>query len=912
MLSIGKLQNNTGKAAGSYYLESVAKGKDDYYVGRGEAEGQWIGSGNKALGLEGAVDDKSFLAVLARRNPETGVWLGALTKGGEEPDQWRRTPGFDLTFSAPKSVSVLWGLAGESVSERVQEAHDIAVGQAMRFVEERVAFTRRGHDGVERISTTGLTAAAFRHRCSRAGDPALHTHCVVANVVLGTDGRWSSLDARLLFAWGKTAGYLYQATLRKELVRRLGVEWGEVHRGTAEVDGVAPEVCRVFSQRRQEIEARMEAMGGSSAKAAQIATLDTRRSKEYGVDGTTLHDRWRARGAQLGMTVEGLEAVTGRDHLRPLTDNDRSAIAERLSSRTGLTERASTFGQREVIQAWCDQLRQGGDVADVLGMATSYLATPGQVIPLGKATELRGTDVIRREDGTVVATETDEYRYSTLELLDSERRLVEAAVDRRNDGVAVATPGAIDRAIVERRYLSDEQAALVRTVTGGGDGVVVVIGRPGTGKTTALNACRDAWEASRHRVVGCALAAETARTLQRGSGIESFTVTQLVADLVDKDHGGLPRDAVVVVDEAGMVGTRQLLPILEAAARDGAKLVLVGDDRQLPEIDAGGAFRGLRNRCTTVELTENRRQREAWERYALERLRGGAISEALATYQSRDAVVVGTNADDVRRQLVDDWWRARRGADDAAQPVIIAARRTDVDRLNEQARALRVANGDVGGPALEIAGREFAVGDRVVTLKNASGLGVRNGMRGTVTGVDEDHRRVTVHTDDGTDVDLPESYAARRLRHAYALTGHKAQGKTVTRAFILADDATYREWAYTALSRGQDANRLYVIHRESELPDDLTHGPAETSDALTGLARSLERTASKIMAIDAVDTTARPLDERVRQVERKIDDINRVTEAKTDSSAAASEEESHLCRSRAAEQQHAEEKERDH
>ena len=543
------------------------------------------------------------------------------------------------------------------------------------------------------------------------------------------------------------------------------------------------------------------------------------------MDGATLHDKWRARGLQLGMTVEGLEAVTGRDRYRSLNVTGRREIAERLSSATGLTQRASTFGQREVIQAWCDQLRQGGDVAEVLKLASFYLASPQHVVPVGKATELRGTDVIRREDGKTVAAQTDEYRFSTPEMLETERRLVAAAVERSGTGVAVATAGAVARAIENRPYLSDEQARMVTTVASGGDGVVLVVGRPGAGKTTALGACREAWEASGHRVVGCALAAETARTLQRESGIESYTVTQLMADISDPEHGGLARNSVVVVDEAAMVGTRQLAPLLEAAQRGGAKVVLVGDDHQLPEIDAGGAFRGLRDRTTSVELIENRRQREAWERNALERLRSGDVARAIAEYQGRDAVVVGANADEVRRQLVQDWWAARQQATDpAAQPVIIAARHVDVDRLNDQARAMRKAGGELGEASLEIAGREFAAGDRVVTMKNARGLGVRNGTRGTVTEIDQEKRRLTVRTDDGVDVELPESYAARRLRHAYALTGHKAQGKTVTRAFVLADDATYREWAYTALSRGQEANRLYVVRRESQLPDDLTHG----------------------------------------------------------------------------------------
>ena len=551
-------------------------------------------------------------------------------------------------------------------------------------------------------------------------------------------------------------------------------------------------------------------------------------------------------------------------NIQPSPSPERSAL-----------RRTAAFSHREVIQAWCDQLRQGADVPAVLKMVSAHLGSPEHVVPLGKATELRGTDVIRREDGKTVAAQTDEYRFSTPEMLATEHRLVAAAVDRAGERVAVATVGAVVRAIEARPYLSTEQAVMIDIVAGGGDGVVVVVGRPGSGKTTALGACREAWEASGHRVVGCALAAETARTLQRESGIESYTVAQLMADISDPEHGGLARGSVVVVDEAAMVGTRQLMPLLEVAQRDGAKVVLVGDDHQLPAIDAGGAFRGLRERVTTVELTENRRQHEAWERDALEHLRSGDIAQAIADYQARDSVVVGANADEVRRQLVQDWWTARQQATDvAAQPVIIAARHVDVDRLNEQARALCKASGALGEASVEIAGREFAAGDRVVTTKNARGLGVLNGTRGTVTDVDERTRALTVHTDDGADVELPESYATRRVRHAYALTGHKAQGKTVSSAFVLVDDTTTREWAYTAMSRGREGNRLYVVQHEGNAVDDLSHGPARAEDALARLPRILERSTAQEMALDT-GTSA-----ELELLRREIIDLQRLVDAR--------------------------------
>ncbi len=280
MLSIGKLA--VGHA--DYYLEqarrattrarAVASGVEDYYVGGPEPAGEWIGGGAALLGLRGEVGGDELHRVLAGEHPGRGLPLA----------RWNasRVPGFDLTFSAPKSVSVLFGVGDETMRRAILAAHDAAVADAFDYVERHAAVTRRGAGGVHRIAGRGLVAAAFRHRTSRAGDPQLHTHVLVANVTLGADGRWSALDGRQIYAHAKTAGYLYEARLRAELTRELGVEWTPVRNGIADVAGVPPAVLRAFSRRRVEIEAEMDRRGTRSAAAAQVATLETRRSKDYG------------------------------------------------------------------------------------------------------------------------------------------------------------------------------------------------------------------------------------------------------------------------------------------------------------------------------------------------------------------------------------------------------------------------------------------------------------------------------------------------------------------------------------------------------------------------------------------------------------------------------------------------------
>lgn len=308
--------------------------------------------------------------------------------------------------------------------------------------------------------------------------------------------------------------------------------------------------------------------------------------------------------------------------------------------------------------------------------------------------------------------------------------------------------------------------------------------RPGTGKTFALDAARDVWESSGIRVIGCALSARAAKELEAGSGIESSTIAALMKVLDDWNAPGLERGSVVFVDEAGMVGTRQLAALLDHAQEAGAKVVLVGDDKQLPEIAAGGAFRALKDKLPSVELSEVRRQSNSWERDALELLREGRAAEAVEVYGDKERLVVGRDAAETRARLVADWWDASQ----EGEAVMIAARRADVNDLNDKARAIFKAEGMLGDAELTIAGRSFAAGDEVMTLRNDRRLGVINGSRGVVESVDAAAGQLEVRLDNETHVTLPTDYLeAGHLTHAYAITGHKAQGMTTDRALVLGE-----------------------------------------------------------------------------------------------------------------------------
>ena len=870
MLNIGKLRIG----GENYYLHSVARGVEDYYLGSGEAPGYWLASGARELGLGGEVGDDELRSVLRGKGPDSVPLLNQARKA-------ERIPGFDLTFLAPKSVALLHELGSPETRSEVGGAHEAAVATALGYLEEQASGARRGKGGRRSIDSKGFIAAAFRHRTSRAGDPLLHTHVLVANLVQGEDGKWGALDAKHLYRHAKTAGYLYQAQLRAEMTKRLGVEWGEIRKGAADVRGIPAEAIKAFSKRRSEVKEVLAEVAHASRRQREVAAMTTRKAKDYSVSPQRLLPEWKEAAANLGLNDKVLESCVGRSKTRAETLKkswdttntmeetlekswvptntmeetlekswDPSNLGLQLASPEGLTAQASSFTRREALQAFCAKLPAGAPVAEIVSLADSFLESD-LVVPLFARSDGATAEESQRVSDGRIASSTDEKRYTTLEMLEVEQRVIENAVARRLDGSGVVTEAAGAEALERRPSLFPDQRAMVKSLTTSGLGVEVVIGKAGAGKTFALDAARDAWEMSGYRVVGCSLSARAAQGLQAGSGIQSYTIASLLGDLDNPETEPLPKDSVIVVDEAGMVGSRDLDRLLSHAYVSGAKVVLVGDDRQLPEIQAGGAFRGIKNRLPAIELTEVRRQPFGWERATLDLLREGKATEALEEYVARGRVHVASSAEETRRQLVTDWWAT---VDDPEPGVMIAAHRSDVADLNAYARELLLQDGRLGTEEIEVAGLHFAAGDRVMTLKNNRRLGVFNGTKGVVESFDREKGSLSLVTEGGHTVNLPSHYLGNGyLTHAYAITGHKAQGMTTEKAFVLGDETLYREWGYVAMSRGKQNNSLYVVSGLDPERDQVGGQIAAVDDPLAELTRALQRSQAKDLAIDVYE-----------------------------------------------------------
>ncbi|MBK5307782.1 MAG: relaxase domain-containing protein [Frankiaceae bacterium] len=812
MLSVQPLAGGGGAA--KYYLQHEAgcehepPGRDGlgYYVNDHDEPGHWLGRGAAALGLSGPLGTAGAVMLRELLDGRLGEQQLARpvhrrTDDGRKIDA--RRCGFDLTFSAPKSVSVLWALAEPGVAEQIAQAHQRAAEEALGLLEQVAARAARGHQGdgqrAPRIATSGMIAAGFQHTTSRAADPQLHTHVVLVNLAQGVDGRWSALDSRTLHRQATTASHLYQHLLRAELTRRLGVGWSEVQRGIAEIDGVPLNVRRAFSTRRRQIENHLahttsrprepesgkEPRGRAAQLAARIACLATRPAKQH-EEPQSQRQRWAATAAGLGFTTADVRDLLNRRHEAPAVE--LSVLTERVLGPRGVTRESSTFDQGTVLRELCAQFPAGAQVN-----AVQLIALASRLV---------------RDDQVLAVAGVDGPEFTTTELVATERRALEL-VEARADEHSVVLPVAQAASLAARSGLRPDQQRLVFALLTSGRGVDVVTGPAGSGKTAALGHAASTWQQRGVPVAGCAVAALTAQGLQDATGARSVSL----ARLLHQPDRHLPAGGVLLVDEAGMIGTRALTQLLMQAEQRHCKVVLVGDPAQLPELEAGGLFNALAEQPTALHLTGHHRQREAWEQEALTALRAGRTVEAIDALDRHDRVHSGSDRVQLFHQLVGDYARARGAAADPWNVVVLASRRSDVHQLNALIRDRLRADGRLGRDQLVIntpdAAVGFAVGDQVLVTRNDHGRGLLNGTSGRVSAADR--RGLIIDTRDGRRVAVDRSWLEQgQLDHGYAMTLHKAQGRTVNTALLLADLTVTAEAGYVGLSRGTHANHLYL------------------------------------------------------------------------------------------------------
>jgi conjugative relaxase-like TrwC/TraI family protein len=968
----------------AYWLDQIARNREEYFSGRGESPGRFVGSAAAASGLDGIATADQVRAMFQGLDPATGeqrcapLWradprsklaaaplLGALKaraaergtedledlagskalKGdvrsvraacrlggsrrvkvetvervcrkvlGIDPRElygesfekaWQhrgervneRVQSFDHCFSSPKSVSLLAAGGSEQVRKRVAEARAEALQVGIGYLERHGIGVRRDHNGTDRHQVhTGVLAVAFEHRLSRAGDPQFHTHVLVQNAAQGPDGRWTALDSDRLYAHLMAADHLYLAAERAALTDRLGVRWGPVDErsGAAEIVGLDDRaLIERFSKRSEEIDHWLAEQGLSGIKASSAAAVATRAPKDHSESEQSIYARWARELAEQGVGERQLAEVCRGERGRPATERELRQVLEDLAGPQGLTQQASTFTRTDVVDALAKRLPVAASAHQALSQAEAaadqFLAE--RAVRVGRDRRL-GVE-----------------RFSTPELLALERQLVDGATMRTDQDCAVVRPEIIRQVLDRHTTAGEDQAAMVRDLTQGGGGVALVVGRAGAGKTWALGLTREVFELDGYQVLGTAPTGIATVGLADEGFAEARTVDRLLLDLA-KGRTKLDERTVLVVDEAAMVATRKLAPLLSHAERAGAKVVLVGDDRQFASIAAGGGFRALRLRLGASELTVNRRQVEAWEQRAIDDVRAGRLERAIAAYAEHDRIQAFEARDDRDRALVGDWWQAHEARE---EPVIYAHRRAQVDQLNSVCQRLRAEHGQLGHERLVVGDRSFAVGDLVVLGANAKDrLGVVNGTTAVIVGLDVPGRTMTVRTledDPPRTVRLPGWYLdaqvrpgqSRRVDLAYARTDMRSQGRTERRALLALDGAEDMQGGYVQLSRSKERTDLYLTVGPEPLgPDEERPHPAREARAPEELlARVLSRDGSKTLATDTPNVPdVRRLSTRELRAER-----DRLAELRADCPPDRSRE-LHLAATRAAEAEQA-------
>jgi conjugative relaxase-like TrwC/TraI family protein len=741
----------SSSAQASSYYEA-----DDYYAGDGLSPSAWQGKGAEALSLSGEVERDQFRDMLDGKMPD-GQQLGTIRDGKNQ-----HRPGWDVTMSAPKSVSIMAEVAGD---RRLIAAHDCAVKSALAFAERHRAATRVREGGrVERQQTGNLVVASFRHDISRAQDPQLHTHNVIMNATCDADGNWRSLEPRALYQLQKAIGAVYRQELAVN-VRELGYEIEPGKESLFEIKGVSADAIKAFSERAAQVEARLAERGqtreSASAAEKQIAALDTRAVKEE-VNRADLVKEWRATADAAGFDhvkrlalVEQAKAVAAHADHAPLL-----AAQGEITAHRAVTFAAEKLGERQSVFSAADLEKEAGRFG------------------LSKVTQTQISAAIDRatkDDALAPRTFIDKRGaefggFTTASNIDNEQRLLRAEANGRGKVAAIQTPAEAAKTVARAALVSEypwtaDQRDAAKALLTSQNRVIAVQGYAGTAKTTTVLATLAREAAGKgHKVTALAPTASAARTLGEALGLRGETVAKhlMGQHLITPDGR-----SVWIVDEASMLSARDTATLLEAADKAKAHVILVGDVKQLGSVGAGAAFAQLQEAgMETAKLAEIVRQTNALTKEAVEASIQGDACRALDALERGGGKIVA-NADPAERMKAMARDYAVLTPKDQRNTIVIDPSRAGRDALNAEIRAQLIASGRLTGDAatmrtLESKGltkaeardaRSYEVGDVVRFARDYTDKGIAKREAVTVRGVDPVKNAVTLEKSDGSTVD---------------------------------------------------------------------------------------------------------------------------------------------------------------
>lgn len=859
-------------APANYY-----KTQTEYYLGGVEPCGSWYAPGGDFGLVDGAEVDVEKFERLYCGVDDNGNSL--ITSGrGRSAD---RKPAFDNTFSASKSVSLVWAISPNETKKAIEQALERSVRAALGVLEREATFARRGRNG-ERLEPVALTAALFRHGESRPtkhadgrvfGDPNCHVHAVCYNLATRVDRTVGAIHSTAQRDFKLCLGAVMHATLAHEL-QALGFEIDRVgSNGTFEIKGVDAAHIEYFSARRNEIESALEKHGVESKDAVALAAAvarSTRGSKDK-LASASRDEIWKDAARSLGIDVDSyVENLRSRGRTLD-REASETLLAERLADLPrSLTENQAVVERKDLLRAVSSALVGTGLPAERADVEIDRMLASGEIIEVGR-------------------DRLDHGRYSTPEMVRIERESVAFATRLTLDSGFGIPPERV-REICGRDGLNEDQTHAALAATGPG-GLAIIAGAAGSGKTTTLLSIVTGYELCGRRVIGAASAWRVARALNEDFAIPSRAIASWLEKL---KHGGefLRRGDVLIVDEAGLLGARDSHALLSHATEVGAKVLLVGEDKQLAPINAGSGL-DLCARATEAARVERIvRQREPWAREAIGAFRDGRAGEALDAFAERGKVVETQSAKSAVEAVVATW-REARVKDGAKEPLLLCRTNADVAAISRAVRAVLREEGKIFGhevelPAVTPSGQTTKVsvarGDRIRFLARNDCLGVINGTTATVVAIHDrrgavDPNAIAIEAEIGerrvvfTPEDVADSRGRARIGWAYASTIYQSQGMTTDRVIALVDAGYDRRQIYVASSRARE-DALFVVDAAAidqriaaDLPPDRQNrGPSFTGDERRAwLARRLSQAKSKESTLDAMDAALAAKNKQARR-----------------------------------------------
>lgn len=767
--------------------------------------------------------------------------------------------GYEVVFAPPKSVSVAWALSGHDTRELIAGLHRQAVKDTLTHLENNAAFTRQGNWGEAQVDIEGITAAIFEHWDSRTGDPHLHTHVPISAKVKRADGKWTTLDTRTIHASAVVMSEFYNSRLR-DLFRDHGADWAErpaegvdLKRPVWELAGVSDELLIGFSQRARQVETdraqrivvfRAEHGREPSPKElleigrrAQYATRDAKQAPRTLAEHLR---RWRAFADGLvdaeQLDTLGARVFGGADE--PLSAVDIDALAEQ--TRFVVCDHYSHWTRWHVeaeAHRQTAHLRVATDAREaVVGSIADAVINAPDTIALRAPALLAVPGALRRRDGESVFVEHNSQRYTTEQTLREESALV--AWSRRSGGHRLTTD-TVERALVGVS-LNAGQRRMVTEFARSGRRVQLALAPAGAGKTTAMKAFAQAWRSAGGRVYAFGPSARAAQELGTSIDATPHTLHQVTTALMlgVADHQfDFGAGDVLVIDEAAMSGTHTLHAVVGYALRRGADVRLVGDDKQLGAVEAGGAIRLIAHDVGAVRFQEVVRFTDPGQAAASLQIRAGNPA-GLRYYLDKEYVASGSR--ETMRDAAQRGWRA--DLDTGRQTLLIVPTNDDVVSLNTQARAQRLQRGDIDAARAVTLhdGTAASVGDWIVTRHNNRQLAVfsgqdfvKNGDTWHVTTIEGDGALQVRHrTHRGTAI-LPPDYVGAHVELAYAATVNRVQGMTSDHSShtVVPKNMTCEQF-YTAITRARGENRMYVETTHHVADDHRETPPEQTAEAV--------------------------------------------------------------------------------